>query len=107
MRFESVIFQFEKTPNGRIEILPKEKMKALLKGMSPDLIDNIILLCGGTYFDCYRMLRDDAGVMRKTMQAQDMLYMLSMGDKDNVEMERARKARIRNRDEILNIISSI
>lgn len=107
MRFESVIFQFEKTPNGRIEILPKEKMKTLLKGMSPDLIDNIILLCGGTYFDCYRMLRDDAGVMRKTMQAQDMLYLLSMGDKDNVEMERARKARIRNRDEILNIISSI
>ena len=107
MRFESIIFQFEKTPNGRIEILQKEKMKALLKGMSPDLIDNIILLCGGTYYDCYRMLRDDAGVMKKTMQAQDMLYMLSIGDKDNVEMERARKARIRNRDEILNIISSI
>ena len=56
MLFESRIFQFNKTPNGRIEMMAKEKMKTILKGMSPDLFDNVILLCGGTIYDCYRYI---------------------------------------------------
>ena len=108
MVFESRIFQFSRTPNGRIEMMGKEKMKTLLKGMSPDLFDNVILLCGGTIYDCYRMLRDDAGVMRKQMQADDMLAMLNVmnGDIDNVDT-RIHKPRIRNASEILNVLSTI
>ena len=51
MTFERLIFQFHKTPNGRLEMMRKEDMKKLLKGMSPDLFDNVILLCGGTCYD--------------------------------------------------------
>ena len=107
MKFESRIFQFQKTPNGRIEILPKEKMKSLLKGMSPDLFDNVIQLCGATCYDCYRMLRDDAGVIRKAMQAEDMLDMLGVNGEREVDTHIHRVQKIRNASEILNILSSI
>ena len=109
MIFESKIFQFTKTPNGRIAFMEKEKMKSILKGMSPDLTDNIIMLCGATCYDCYRMLRDDAGVMKKTIEAQDMLSMLSVNGERMVDtrIERVAPKRIRNANEILNIISSI
>ena len=65
-------------------------MKKLLKGMSPDLTDNIILMCGGMIYDCHRMLRDDAGVMRKTMQAGDMLSLLGVngGEETDTRLER-------------------
>ncbi len=106
MVFESRIFQFDKTPNGRIEMMPKEKMKSILKGMSPDLFDNTILLCGGTIYDCYRMLRDDAGIMRKKLQAEDMLTLLNVNSDDFVDT-RIQRPRIRNASEILNILSTI
>lgn len=105
--FESRIFQFQKTPNGRIEMLPKEKMKTFLKGMSPDLFDNVILLCGGTIYDCYRMLRDDAGIMRKKMQSEDMLTLLNVNREDFVDTRIQRPQKIRNASEILNVLSTI
>jgi len=107
MIFESRVFQFSKTPNGRLEMLPKDKMKALLKGMSPDLMDNIILLCGGTIYDCYRMLRDDAGIMRKKAQASDMLALLNVNGQEEVDTRIHRVRKIRNASEILNILSTI
>ena len=103
--FESNIFQFQKTPNGRLEMMQKEKMKQLLKGMSPDLVDNIILACGGFIYDCYRMLRDDAGIIRKKMQADDMLALLNINS--GVEMIEKRTRKIRNANEVLNILSNI
>ena len=103
--FESNIFQFQKTPNGRLEMMQKEKMKQLLKGMSPDLVDNIILACGGFIYDCYRMLRDDAGIIRKKMQADDMLALLNVNS--GVEMIERRTRKIRNANEVLNILSNI
>lgn len=105
--FESRIFQFQKTPNGRIEMLPKEKMKTFLKGMSPDLFDNVILLCGGTIYDCYRMLRDDAGIMRKKIQSEDMLTLLNVNGEDFVDTRIQRPQKIRNASEILNVLSTI
>jgi hypothetical protein len=107
MVFESRIFQFQKTPNGRIEMMAKEKMKTILKGMSPDLMDNINLLCGGTIYDCYRLLRDDAGVIRKRMQAEDMLAMLNVNGEDVVDTRIQRPKKIRNASEILNVLSTI
>lgn len=107
MLFESRIFQFNKTPNGRITMMSKEAMKSLLKGMSPDLFDNIILLCGGQIYDCYRMLRDDAGVMRQRAQASDMLTMLNVNDENVVDTRIHRIRKIRNANEILNVLSSI
>lgn len=106
MTFERLIFQFHKTPNGRLEMMRKEDMKKLLKGMSPDLFDNVILLCGGTCYDCYRILRDDAGVMRKQVQASDMLTLLGVNDNQiDTRLQRVRK--IRNANEILNVLSTI
>lgn len=106
MTFERLIFQFHKTPNGRLEMMRKEDMKKLLKGMSPDLFDNVILLCGGTCYDCYRILRDDAGVMRKQVQASDMLTLLGVNDNQiDTRLQRVRK--IRNASEILNVLSTI
>ncbi len=107
MKFESVIFQFGKTPNGRITFLDKEKQKTLLKGMSPDLFDNVIMLCGALYHTCYNMLRDDAGVMRKKMQSDDMLSMLNVNGQEEDDTRIHRVKKIRNASEILNVLSTI
>ena len=107
MKFESVIFQFNKTPNGRITVLDKEKQHSILKGMSPDLFDNVIMLCGGLYHTCYNILRDDAGIMRKKMQADDMLAMLHVNGQEDVDTRVHRVKKIRNASEILNILSTI
>ncbi len=107
MKFESVIFQFNKTPNGRITMLDKEKQHSILKGMSPDLFDNVIMLCGGLYHTCYNMLRDDAGIMRRKMQADDMLAMLHVNGQEDVDTRIHRVKKIRNASEILNILSTI
>lgn len=108
MIFESRIFQFNKTPNGRITMIQKEAMKSILKGMSPDLTDNIILLCGGQVYDCYRMLRDDAGVMRKKAEASDMLTLLNINEEEEVDTRIHRvKKKIRNASDILNVLSNI
>lgn len=105
--FESRIFQFHKTPNGRLAMLQKEEMKKLLKGMSPDLSDDIILLCGGSIYDCYRILRDDAGIMRKKIQSEDMLAMLDVNGERQEETYTKRPTKIRNANEILNIFSTL
>ena len=105
MKFESIIFQFDKTPNGRITFLEKEKQKQLLKGMSPDLFDNVIILCGGTYFDCYRMLRDDIGMRRKTIAQQDILAIMNVNQP--LDDTRIVRPKICNSEKILNILSSI
>lgn len=109
MVFESRIFQFKKTPNGRIAMMNKDDMHTYLKGMSPDLFDNVILLCGGSIYDCYRMLRDDAGVMRKKMQAEDMLTLLNVNVEQNdyIAPNVPSVKKIRNASEILNILSTI
>jgi hypothetical protein len=105
--FESKIFQFEKTPNGRIAMMTKDKMKNLLKGMSPDLSDAIIQACGGMIYDCHRMLREDAGIMRKKLQTNDMLSMLNINGEENFDSIAKRHNKIRNASEILNILSAI
>jgi hypothetical protein len=109
MKFESVIFQFSKTPNGRIVMLDKEKQKPLLKGMSPDLFDNVIMLCGGTFYDCYRMLSTDAGAIRKRMQSEDMLNMLNLNNRgeDETDTRITKKKLIHHSNRILNILSTI
>lgn len=106
MKFESVIFQFSKTPNGRIMVIEKSEQKRLIKGMSPDLTDNIIMLCGATCYDCYRMLRDDAGIMKKKIDSESLIDVLGV----NVESEidtRIHRKKIRKSNEILNILSSL
>lgn len=107
MVFESRIFQFQKTPNGRIEMISKEAMKKFLKGMSPDLMDNIILLCGGTIYDCYKALREDAGIMKKTIHAEDMLALLNVNGDDVENPMIMRPKKIRNATEILNVLATI
>ena len=104
--FESKVFQFYKTPNGRLAMMSKTNMKKLLKGMSPDLTDNIILLCGGTVYDCYRMLQENAGVSRRKLEAADMLSLLNVANGESA-IEPYKKKKIRNSYEILNILSTI
>lgn len=104
MTFESRIFQFYKTPNNRLAMIEKEKMKKMLKGMSPDLFDNVILLCGGTCYDCYRMLSEDAGFKRERLDANSMLAMFNVNDTSSNE---SKPRKIRNSTEILNILSTI
>lgn len=106
MVFESRIFQFKKTPNGRIMMMGKDEMHTLLKGMSPDLFDNVILLCGGSIYDCHKMLKEDAGIIRKQLQAEDMLSMLNVTN-EYYEDSRIHRKKIRNASEILNILSTI
>ena len=104
--FESKIFQFIRTPNGRLAMIDKESMKKnYLKGMSPDLTDNIIMLCGGLVYDCHRMLRDDAGVMRKTMQASDMLAMLNVNAQQKTMIDERKRSISINDDWILQEIA--
>lgn len=106
--FESRIFQFNKTPNGRIVMISKNDMKKLLKGMSPDLTDNIILLCGAMIYDCHRMLRDDAGLIRKRANASTMLELLGVdGTESSNPMFPQAKRKIHNATEILNLLSAI
>ena len=109
MLFESRIFQFKKTPNGRLEMLAKDKMKTMLKGMSPDLMDNVILLCGGSIYDCYRMLRDDAGIVKKRMQSEDMLSLLNInnGEDDPLDFRTERKKITINNNWMLQKLSTI
>lgn len=107
MTFESKIFQFNKTPNGRLTMLDKEKMKFFLKGMSPDLFDNVILLCGGTCYDCHRMLRDNAGIAKRRMQSNDMLTLLNVNSETHEEVYERPKKKITNASNILNILSTI
>ena len=107
MIFESRIFQFSKTPNGRIAMMNKEAMKSLLKGMSPDLFDNCILMCGSMIYDCHRMLRDDAGLMRKTLEASDMLSLLGVNGQEEIDTRLERPKIKINNDWMLQTLSTI
>lgn len=107
MKFESAIFQFTKTPNGRIAILDKTEQKRLIKGMSPDLFDNVIMLCGATCYDCYRMMRDDVGFARARANADELLNAMGVNLDDNDNPFERKKIKIHQSDKILNIISSI
>lgn len=107
MLFESRIFQFYKTPNGRTAMISKDAMKPILKGMSPDLFDNVILMCGSMIYDCHRMLRDDAGLSRKRAEASDMLALLNINGDEHVDSRLYRAPKIRNASEILNVLSTI
>lgn len=107
MLFESRIFQFYKTPNGRIAMMNKDAMKSLLKGMSPDLFDNCILMCGSMIYDCHRMLRDDAGLMRKTLEASDMLSLLGVNGADEIDTRLERPKIKINNDWMLQTLSTI
>ena len=75
--------------------------------MSPDLFDNIIILCGGACYDCYRILRDDSGIRRKQMESEDMLYMLNVNGRDEFDTRIERVKKIRNASNILNVLSTI
>ena len=108
MMFESRVFQFSKTPNGRITMMDKERMHNILKGMSPDLFDNVILLCGGSIYDCHRMLKEDAGLMKKQIQSDDMLALLNVnGEQDFVDTRIQRVRKIHHSNDILHILSTI
>ena len=107
MLFESRIFQFYKTPNQRIAMMNKEAMKSLLKGMSPDLFDNCILMCGSMIYDCHRMLRDDAGLMRKTLEANDMLSFLGVNGTEDIDTRIERPKITINNEWMLQTLSSI
>lgn len=106
MKFESVIFQFHKASSGKITMLDKEKQKKLLKGMSPDLFDNVIMLCGGLYHTCYNMLRDEAGVTKRALHADDMFNALDVTN-TRIEDTRIHKRKISHSNEILNLLSAI
>jgi hypothetical protein len=89
-------------------MLGKVEMKKLLKGMSPDLTDNIILMCGSMAYDCYRILRDDTGVTRSTLAANDMLSLLGVNSDSEMESQSRTKPKIKvNNDWVLNILSTI
>jgi hypothetical protein len=107
MVFESRIFQFTKISN-RLQMISKDEMKRLLKGMSPDLFDNDILLCGGCIYDCYRMLRDDAGIIKRNIQENEMLSLLNINyGQDEMVDSIIKKPKIRNASDILKILSTI
>ena len=108
MLFERAIFQFTKTPNGRIEVISKEAMKqSYLKGMSPDLTDNIIMACGGLVYDTYKLLSEDSGISRKKIAAEEMLSLLHIGEEDIANTNIGKKHKISNMVGILDKLSSI
>jgi hypothetical protein len=89
-------------------MMNKEAMKSVLKGMSPDLFDNVILMCGSMIYDCHRMLRDDAGVMRKRLESSDMLSLLGVNNtEDELEDMIVKKKITINNNWMLQTLSSI
>jgi hypothetical protein len=53
------------------------------------------------------MLRDDAGVMRKTLEASDMLSLLGVNSADDVDDRLVRKPITINNDWMLNVLNTI
>jgi hypothetical protein len=104
MIFESRIFSFDKTPSGRLQFLGKIRQHSHLKGFSPDLTDNIIMLCGATCYDCYRELATNTGEARKLFDGKDMLSYLNVDKNYDVEKK---KNKIINSEKILQILSNI
>lgn len=104
LQFESTIFKFDKLPSGRLQFQGKKSQHGLIKGFSPDLTDNIIMLCGALCYDCYRALAINTGEAKKKMDMSNLLHELS-GQSDLDEEPKRKK--IINSSRILNIISSI
>ena len=108
MLFESKAFIFDKTPTGRIRFMPKERQHFSLKGMSPDLLDNVIMRCGTAYSVCYDAIAQFVGKSPNSFTSKDLLERLNI-DKDYKEEKidsDTKKIRI-NSTEILNIFRNI
>jgi hypothetical protein len=105
MQFESRIFQFNKLPSGRLQALSKRESHAYIKGFSPDLTDNIIMLCGGLIYDAYRALAAQTGEVRKKKTASDILQMFNEAAPADTPVKVQKK--ITNSHRILDILSSI
>lgn len=84
LEFESHIWVFAKTPTGHLQFQGKIAQHSHLKGMSPDLTDNIIMLCGARYYDCYKLLAGHAGSSYKSMDARDVLKIIDFNRNENV-----------------------
>lgn len=102
LQLECAIFQFQKTPMGKIQFLSKKHQYSKIRGMSPDLTDNIIMLCGGLIFDCYRALAQSTGDVRKKMSLDEVLNIV-----DTTTPFQKSKGKIVNSSKILNILNSI
>lgn len=102
--FESAIFSFQKTAGDKLKFLGKIKQHSHLRGMSPDLTDNIIMLCGALCYDCYRELAQLTGEERKKMRSSDLIDFINV---DNEYQPNRQQRRIENSDRILKIISAI
>lgn len=61
MKFESKIFAFEVMTDGKRKFMDKKVQHSVLNGLSPDLMDNVIMLCGALIYDCYRELANKKG----------------------------------------------
>ena len=53
------------------------------------------------------MLREDAGIAKKKMEANEMLSLLHINGQEEVDTRIHRVRKIRNASEILNILSTI
>lgn len=104
LQFESTIFKFDKLPSGRLQFQGKKTQHALIKGFSPDLTDNIIMLCGALCYDCYRALAIETGEARKKADMDSLLK--AMSGQEDIDTEPKRK-KITNSRRILDIIGSI
>lgn len=103
MQFESRIFKFKRLPSGRIQFEGKKEQHALIKGFSPDLTDNIIMLCGGLCYDCYRELAGaTGGELRRKLSLEDI-----MNQVNGTAQPTRERGKITNSDKILKILSSI
>lgn len=111
MVFESKAFVFDKSPSGKIRVTPKEKQHFSLKGMSPDLLDNIIMRCGTAYSVCYEALAKYGGKIEMKYDVKQILNMVDVdkdySNSDMYETDKRVVAQIRNSQEILNIIDCI
>lgn len=88
--------------------MPKERQHFSLKGMSPDLLDNVIMRCGTAYSVCYDAIAQFVGKSPNSFTSKDLLERLNI-DKDYKEEKidsDTKKIRI-NSTEILNIFRNI
>lgn len=102
MQLESKIFSFQKLPTGRIQFLAKKYQYSKIRGFSPDLTDNVIMLCGGLIYDCYRALAQTTGEEKKKISMDEVLQMVN-----TTAPFQKPKGKIVNSSKILDILSSI
>lgn len=108
MIFESRAFIFDKTPSGKIRFMGKERQHGLLKGFSPDILDNVIMRCGTAYSVCYEAIAKVTGKSNTKLSAKDMIGYLNLDNEYDMEDNNKRNKKITaNSEKILNILSSI